>query len=119
MPPANVQAKIQTKVQVSSAAASPLKRLLQHLRPYRRRVWLAATCSVVNKVFDPPVLIGLAVDVVERHLLALPTGSTVSSQLITLAILSFLVWTAESRLNISKSSGAISPERAAQPGSSV
>ena len=55
---------------------------------------------MINKVFDlaPPVLIGLAVDVVERHLLALPTLgiTTVSSQLITLAMLSFLVWTAES-----------------------
>ena len=66
MASANVQAKLQTNAQVSSTTASPLKRLIQHLRPYRRRVWLAATCSVINKVFDlaPPVLIGLAVDVV-------------------------------------------------------
>ena len=105
MPPANVQAKIQTNVQanaqVASAAASPLKRLLQHLRPYRRRVWLAASCSVINKVFDlaPPVLIGLAVDVVveqDTSWLSQLGITTVTSQLITLAVLSFLVWTAES-----------------------
>ena len=101
MASANVQAKLQTSVQVSSRTVSPLKRLLQHLRPYRRRVWLAATCSVVNKVFDlaPPVLIGLAVDVVveqDTSWLSQLGATTVTSQLITLAVLSFLVWTAES-----------------------
>ena len=48
---------------------SPLQRLLSSLRPHRRLVWLAASCSVLNKLFDlaPPVLIGLAVDVVVQQ----------------------------------------------------
>ncbi|QNI55352.1 ABC transporter [Synechococcus sp. BIOS-E4-1] len=80
---------------------APLIRLFQHLRPYRRRVWCAASCSVINKIFDlaPPVLIALAVDVVvqqDTSWLAQLGATTVLSQLIVLAILSFLVWTAES-----------------------
>ena len=78
-----------------------LSRLLLHLRPYRRRVWLAASCSVINKIFDlaPPVLIGLAVDVVvqqDTSWLAQLGASTVPTQLTVLAGLSFIVWTAES-----------------------
>ncbi len=80
---------------------APLIRLFQHLRPYRRKVWSAASCSVINKIFDlaPPVLIALAVDVVvqqDTSWLAQLGATTVLSQLIVLAVLSFLVWTAES-----------------------
>ena len=80
---------------------APLIRLFQHLRPYRSRVWCAASCSVINKIFDlaPPVLIALAVDVVvqqDTSWLAQLGATTVLSQLILLAVLSFLVWTAES-----------------------
>ena len=78
-----------------------LSRLILHLRPYRRRVWLAASCSVINKIFDlaPPVLIGLAVDVVvqqDTSWLAQLGATTVPTQLTVLAGLSFIVWTAES-----------------------
>ncbi|MBL6800697.1 MAG: ABC transporter ATP-binding protein, partial [Synechococcus sp. BS307-5m-G37] len=78
-----------------------LSRLILHLRPYRRRVWMAASCSVINKIFDlaPPVLIGLAVDVVvqqDTSWLAKLGASTVPTQLTVLAVLSFIVWTAES-----------------------
>ena len=80
---------------------APLIRLFQHLRPYRRKVWSAASSSVINKIFDlaPPVLIALAVDVVvqqDTSWLAQLGATTVFSQLIVLAVLSFLVWTAES-----------------------
>jgi ATP-binding cassette subfamily B protein len=78
-----------------------LRRLLKLLRPHRRQMVLAATCSVLNKLFDlaPPVLIGLAVDVVVKRNGSWLAGfgvATVPSQLTVLAILSFLVWTAES-----------------------
>ena len=78
-----------------------LPRLLAHLKPYRKQVWVATSCSIINKVFDllPPVLIGLAVDVVveqDSSWLATFGATTVPSQLIVLAVLSFLVWTAES-----------------------
>ena len=79
----------------------PLRRLLRTLRPHRRLVWLAGACSVLNKLFDlaPPVLIGLAVDVVVQQnssWLAALGVRTVPGQLGALAVLSFLIWSAES-----------------------
>lgn len=84
-----------------STTRPPLSRLLATLRPYRRRVWLASVCSVLNKLFDlaPPVLIGLAVDVVvQRQGSWLGTLGVqgVPAQLAVLAALSFLIWSAES-----------------------
>jgi ATP-binding cassette subfamily B protein len=82
-------------------AAAPLQRLIRTLRPHRRQVWLAAGCSVLNKLFDlaPPVLIGLAVDVVvqqDTSWLAAFGVATVPAQLALLAVLSFAIWSAES-----------------------
>ncbi len=62
---------------------------------------MAASCSVINKIFDlaPPVLIGLAVDVVvqqDTSWLARLGATTVPTQLTVLAGMSFIVWTAES-----------------------
>lgn len=78
-----------------------LRRLLRTLQPHRRLVWLAAGCSVLNKLFDlaPPVLIGLAVDVVVQQDNAWLAGfgaTTVPAQLAVLAVLSFVIWSAES-----------------------
>ncbi len=82
-------------------ARTPISRLLQALRPHRRLIWLASSCSVLNKLFDlaPPVLIGLAVDVVVRQQtswLAELGFRTVPSQLTALAVASFVIWSAES-----------------------
>jgi len=84
-----------------AAQAAGLVQLLQLLQPHRRRLWLAATCSVLNKLFDlaPPVLIGLAVDVVARgqdSWLAHLGVREVPGQLLLLALLSGLIWSAES-----------------------
>ncbi|MEB3156814.1 MAG: ABC transporter ATP-binding protein [Cyanobacteriota bacterium] len=81
--------------------ASGLARLLRQLQPHRRTVVLASLCSILNKLFDlaPPVLIGLAVDVVVKRntsWLASLGWQTVPSQLAILAGLSFVIWTAES-----------------------
>jgi len=78
-----------------------LQRLLRALRPHGRQLRLAALCSVLNKLFDlaPPVLIGLAVDVVVRQdnaWLALFGVTSVPAQLAVLAVLSFVIWSAES-----------------------
>ncbi|QPN71918.1 ABC transporter ATP-binding protein [Synechococcus sp. CBW1108] len=78
-----------------------LGRLIKALRPYRFRLVLATGCSVLNKLFDlaPPVLIGLAVDVVvqkDTSWLARFGTTTVPSQLGLLAVLSFVIWSAES-----------------------
>jgi ATP-binding cassette, subfamily B, bacterial len=87
---------------VSPVESSPaLQRLIRSLAPHRRQVWLAAGCSVLNKLFDlaPPVLIGLAVDVVVQQDTAWLTRfgfSSVPAQLGVLAVLSFVIWSAES-----------------------
>ena len=79
----------------------PLQRLVRSLHPHRRLVWLAAGCSVLNKLFDlaPPVLIGLAVDVVVQQNTSWLSAFRITSvpgQLGVLAALSFVIWSAES-----------------------
>ena len=45
------------------SSARPLWRLLRYAHPFRGRVTWAATCSVLNKLFDlaPPFIIGAAI----------------------------------------------------------
>ncbi len=88
-------------VRASTTPAPGFQRLLASLRPHRRLVLLASACSVLNKLFDlaPPVLIGLAVDVVVQERTSWLAGlgfSSVPGQLGVLAVLSFLIWSAES-----------------------
>jgi len=85
----------------SLPTASPLHRLLSSLKQQQRLILAATSCSVINKLLDlaPPVLIGLAIDVVvqeQTSWLARLGFNTVPSQLALLAFLSFLIWTAES-----------------------
>ncbi|MEM9265739.1 MAG: ABC transporter ATP-binding protein [Cyanobacteria bacterium P01_F01_bin.13] len=80
---------------------SPLQRLLTYGRRYRRRIWLASLASILNKVFDlaPPVLIGLAVDVVVQQQdswIASWGVSSIRGQFIWLSVLTVLVWALES-----------------------
>jgi len=85
----------------ASANKPPLRRLLRHLTPQRRLVLVASICSVLNRLFDlaPPVLVGVAIDVVVRGqqswLAGLGLGSAMQ-QLWGLALLTFVVWAAES-----------------------
>jgi ATP-binding cassette subfamily B protein len=79
----------------------PLRRLLKYASGYNRQIQLASLCSILNKLFDlaPPVLIGIAVDTVVKQqdsLLANFGFSSVSSQLICLALLSLIIWAFES-----------------------
>ncbi|MDG2991055.1 ABC transporter ATP-binding protein/permease [Candidatus Synechococcus calcipolaris G9] len=79
----------------------PFARLLTHTRQYQTQVWQASACSVLNKIFDlaPPVLIGIAVDiVVEQQDSILARWGLVSArqQLLALALVSFLIWSLES-----------------------
>jgi len=89
------------RCQPSPPPPSSLRRLLSRLGPHRRTVSLAALCSVLNKLFDlaPPVLIGLAVDVVvqqQSSWLAQLGVNSVPGQLAVLGLASFLIWSAES-----------------------
>jgi len=90
-----------TKSSEGPSSRACLQRLLRRLRAHRRLVILASVCSVLNKLFDlaPPVLIGLAVDVVVQQRtswLGALGFSTVPGQLGVLAFLSLLIWSAES-----------------------
>lgn len=79
----------------------PLVRLWGYAGPHRRQIVLASICSVLNKVFDlaPPILIGMAIDVVisqEDSFLAGLGVTSVVAQLWILAILTLLAWGLES-----------------------
>lgn len=79
----------------------PLPRLLRYTKKHRRRVWAAASASILNKIFDlaPPALIGAAIDVVvqqEDSLIASFGVTNVTDQLIVLAVLTVLIWGLES-----------------------
>lgn len=79
----------------------PLKRLLDYGHDYRKKIWLAVVCSILNKVFDlaPPVLIGLAVDVVvkqENSIIASWGITDIFWQFLILSFLTVLTWVLES-----------------------
>lgn len=84
-----------------SKPAHPFRRLLRYGRAYRGQVGLASLYSVLNKFFDlaPPVLIGLAVDVVVQQqdsLIADWGIESIRGQFLVLAVLTVLVWGLES-----------------------
>ena len=79
----------------------PFRRLLSHMNDHRKTIRLASLCSVTNKIWDlaPPLLIGLAVDVVvlrENSYLAGLGYSDPWTQLILLSVLTFVIWGLES-----------------------
>ena len=82
-------------------AASPLRRLLAYAHGHRPRVLRNALWSVLNKLLDlaPPLLIGLAVDVVvlqDESPLARMGIDGPTRQLAAIAALTFAVWGLES-----------------------
>ena len=71
------------------------------MKSHRKTIRLASLCSITNKIWDlaPPLLIGLAVDVVvlkEESFLAGLGYTDPWNQLILLSILTFLIWGMES-----------------------
>ncbi|MBT4924889.1 MAG: ABC transporter ATP-binding protein [Euryarchaeota archaeon] len=79
----------------------PLRRLVEHTSSHKKTIRLASACSVINKIWDlaPPLLIGLAVDVVvlkENSFLAGMGVIDPWNQLILLSIVTFVVWGFES-----------------------
>ncbi|AKT42760.1 ABC transporter ATP-binding protein [Chondromyces crocatus] len=80
---------------------SPLSKLFNHARRYRKHAVLASVYSALNKFFDvlPEILIGVAVDVVvskQDSFLAKIGIADTQSQLIWLGILTVLIWGGES-----------------------
>ena len=79
----------------------PFRRLLRYMGPHKGTIRLASLCSILNKIWDlaPPLLIGLAVDVVvlrEGSFLAQFGWEDPWHQLILLSVLTFLIWGLES-----------------------
>ncbi len=78
-----------------------LVRLVRYAEGYRGKILAASAWSVLNKLFDlaPPLLIGAAVDVVvkkEDSLFASWGIVDVAHQLYLLAVLTVIIWAAES-----------------------
>jgi len=79
----------------------PFIRLLNYASAYKRRVALATVYSVLGKLFDimPPLLIGMAVDIVVQRgdsLLGRLGVADLSAQLLILGFITLIVWTLES-----------------------
>jgi ATP-binding cassette subfamily B protein len=83
------------------AEVGPFRRLLSHMQGHKKTIRLASLCSITNKIWDlaPPLLIGLAVDVVvlqEDSFLAGVGFTDPWNQLIFLSVLTFVIWGLES-----------------------
>lgn len=79
----------------------PIQRLIYYGRGYRPLIWQATTCSILNKFFDlaPPILIGMAVDVVVQQqdsLVARLGVEGIFNQLLILSVLTVIIWGFES-----------------------
>jgi ATP-binding cassette subfamily B protein len=86
---------------VHSAMTAPLFRLLRYAKPHRAQLIAASACSILNKLFDlaPPLLIGMAVDVVVKQEDSLLAGWGVPdpmNQLWVIAGLTVFIWGMES-----------------------
>ncbi len=95
------QVVIDNNSEAEGGSLQALAALIRYARGHRRRIWLAGTCSVVNKVFDvmPEILIGIAIDVVvnqEGSFVASLGFTSAESQIMALAVLTFFVWAGES-----------------------
>ena len=79
----------------------PFVRLLNYASVYKRRVLFATIYSVLGKIFDimPPVLIGVAVDIVVQRqdsLLGRLGVADLTQQLLILGFVTLIVWILES-----------------------
>ena len=79
----------------------PLRRILKRSDAPEGKIRLAILCSILNKIWDlaPPLLIGVAVDVVvqkEDSLLASWGIIDPWNQLLVLAVATFVIWGLES-----------------------
>lgn len=85
----------------SATSFGALLHLLRYAVGYRRRIVLASICSALNTFFDvmPEILIGIAIDVVvnqESSFVASLGFDTPKSQIVVLALLTFVIWVGES-----------------------
>lgn len=69
----------------SPKVSAPIRRLFRYIRPYRALLYRSVMWSFINKVLDlaPPVLVGLAIDIVARQALDEGFLSSVKSTMVT------------------------------------
>jgi len=82
-------------------SSSPIRRILNYGKQFKRQTFWASVCSILNKLFDiaPEILIGVALDVVVRRDDSFVAGFGIvepEQQLMVLGILTFLIWFFES-----------------------
>ncbi|MFT5285540.1 MAG: ATP-binding cassette subfamily B protein, partial [Planctomycetota bacterium] len=87
--------------EIPASDKTPFQRLLRYAQPYKRQIRLSSTYSILNKIFDlaPPLLIGMAVDLVvqrEDSWLAGIGIVNVGNQLLVLSAATALIWILES-----------------------
>ena len=85
----------------AKSSFNALIRLLRYARGFRRRIVLATSCSILNKLFDvmPEILIGIAIDVVvrqEESFIATLGITEPTSQMLLLGALTLFIWIGES-----------------------
>lgn len=86
---------------MSQSAQAPIKRLFGYSRDHRHDIFIATLYSVLNKLLDlaPPLLIGAAVDIVDRGNNSIFGQMGIEdqrNQLYFLGFLTFIVWAGES-----------------------
>jgi ATP-binding cassette, subfamily B, bacterial len=79
----------------------PLHRLLNYGHQYNKKIQLAIASSILNKLFDlaPPVLIGIAVDVVVKQndsIIARLGVKDIYGQFLILSLVTVITWVLES-----------------------
>ncbi|GAB4344555.1 MAG: ABC transporter ATP-binding protein [Cyanophyceae cyanobacterium] len=84
-----------------AVSSSALRRLITYGRPYRRETTWAIAASILNKIFDlaPPILIGMAVDIIvqkDESLLGSWGIVGIERQFVVLSVFTFLIWSLES-----------------------
>tara|TARA_Y100000590_G_scaffold244539_1_gene274821 strand:+ start:1777 stop:3567 length:1791 start_codon:yes stop_codon:yes gene_type:complete len=84
-----------------ASSYTSFNRFLGYAKPWRGRIILSSTYSILNKLFDiaPEILIGIAVDLVVQKndsIIAKLGFESIQSQITFLAIATFLIWAFES-----------------------
>lgn len=85
----------------NNSSYSSFGRFLKYAKPWKQRILLSSTYSILNKLFDiaPEILIGIAVDLVvqkNNSIIAKIGFESTQSQITVLAIATFLIWAFES-----------------------
>ena len=86
---------------MKNSSFKSFSQLLSYAIPWKGKIILASTYSIINKVFDimPEILIGFAVDLVVKRqdsFIASLGFESVESQITILAVCTFLIWVFES-----------------------